>query len=592
MDETLRMACLSNEFRVFDLFPASNSDSESSLQGRTRVLPLPTEERYETLSYVWGHDPPEVKIEVNRREIAITPTLAAALRRLQLPDRPRTLWIDQLCIAQDDDAEKATQVPLMGQIYSSTARCLIWMGDIRADIAMTDAANAFDLLTYIADEADETQSKPVEVPSCLASEKAVEAAMEALESILIGQNPWWERIWTLQEVILPSKALMLWGPLSIDWAVLAAGQSVPSLIWDYHSRTLNKLVTQVIGLQFARRKTESPIDVAFRWGFRKATHPLDKVYGFLGLFPPGTLKRAGKPDYDLPVATVYTMFTVDMIEYEKDLQPIALWSANHFTQSTPNMPSWAFDMSNPARGFDDLAVRMTFPGSDNIPWFLKFTYPAYNAAGGSDIDWDHFSFDKESGRLKLTGQLLGDMCMVGAPLESDDPGTKDVSDRGVIERIKDWRQKIEHVYHDKQWPDGSGGLISWLNSFWRGLIGNLAGTELSPERYANAEDIAAVQRFVEAGQRAPICPWIFATMTYRTVALTESGRVLFCPRHSLVGDQIWLLHGGRVPFILRPLADVREGERAFRFIGPAYVDGFMHGEAYCVEIRKRSISLL
>ncbi|KAJ4356703.1 uncharacterized protein N0V89_004739 [Didymosphaeria variabile] len=581
----------SNEFRVFDLFPlANNGDSKVLFRGRTRVLPLPTDESYETLSYVWGQNPPAVMIEVDGYEVAITPTLAAALKRLQLPDRPRTLWIDQLCIAQADDAEKANQVPRMGQIYSSTARCLIWMGDVRADIAMADAASAFDLLTYMVDEADATRSKPLEVPSCLASEEAVKAAMEALSSILIGKNPWWERIWTLQEVILPSKALMVWGPLSIDWAVLAAGHNIPSLVWP-HIDTYNQLVSQVRGLQFARRKTESPIDIAFRWGFRKATHPLDKVYGFLGLFPPGTLKRAGNPDYDLPAAKLYSMFTVDMIECEKDLQPIALWSANHFPQSTPNMPSWAFDMSNPARGFGDLAVRMNFPGSDNIAWFLKFTYPVYSAAGDSDIDWDQFSFDPESGRLNLTGQLVDSIHVVGAPLESDNPDTKDVPDREVIARIKGWRQQIEHVYREKKWPDGSEGPTAWLDSFWRGLIGNLAGAELTPERYANEEDIAAVQRFVEAGQREPISPWIFATMTYRTVALTESGRVMFLPRHSLVGDQVWLLHGGKVPFVLRPLSEGREGEGAFRFIGPAYVDGIMHGEAFR-EGSKKSITLV
>jgi hypothetical protein len=49
-----------------------------------------------------------------------------------------TLWIDQLCIDQDNPAEKATQVPLMGQIYSSTTQCLIWIGEIPPGVSLAD----------------------------------------------------------------------------------------------------------------------------------------------------------------------------------------------------------------------------------------------------------------------------------------------------------------------------------------------------------------------------------------------------------------------------------------------------------------------
>jgi hypothetical protein len=68
------------------------------LRGQTRVLPLPTDESYETLSYVWGIQQEWVTIQIDGKEIEVTKTLAVALRQLVHPDRPRTLWIDQLCI--------------------------------------------------------------------------------------------------------------------------------------------------------------------------------------------------------------------------------------------------------------------------------------------------------------------------------------------------------------------------------------------------------------------------------------------------------------------------------------------------------------
>ena len=51
--------------------------------------------------------------------------LEAALRRLRLADRPRTLWIDAVCINQGNDDERAQQVGHMRDIYSYAKRVLI-----------------------------------------------------------------------------------------------------------------------------------------------------------------------------------------------------------------------------------------------------------------------------------------------------------------------------------------------------------------------------------------------------------------------------------------------------------------------------------
>ncbi|KAK4216295.1 heterokaryon incompatibility protein-domain-containing protein [Rhypophila decipiens] len=63
---------------------------------------------YEALSYVWGPDsqPGEV-IFCDGQPLKITANLADAIRHLRLPDQPRTLWIDQICINQQDMAERS-----------------------------------------------------------------------------------------------------------------------------------------------------------------------------------------------------------------------------------------------------------------------------------------------------------------------------------------------------------------------------------------------------------------------------------------------------------------------------------------------------
>lgn len=59
----------------------------------------------------------------------MTRNLHAALKRLRLPDKPRTLWVDAICINEADLVEKSRQVALMGEIYSKTTRGIIFLGE-------------------------------------------------------------------------------------------------------------------------------------------------------------------------------------------------------------------------------------------------------------------------------------------------------------------------------------------------------------------------------------------------------------------------------------------------------------------------------
>lgn len=91
---------------------------------------------YEALSYAWGDNELSNSVQVRHstgteqpsRNIPITRNLFEALRRLQL-NAPRTLWIDALCINQNDLTEKASQVARMGQIYRNASAVIVWLGE-------------------------------------------------------------------------------------------------------------------------------------------------------------------------------------------------------------------------------------------------------------------------------------------------------------------------------------------------------------------------------------------------------------------------------------------------------------------------------
>lgn len=87
---------------------------------------------YEALSYVWGASTGILSCNCEGRELLITPNCNEALRHLRLPDQPRSLWIDAICIDQGDSdqslKERNTQITLMGEIYGNARRTLCWLG--------------------------------------------------------------------------------------------------------------------------------------------------------------------------------------------------------------------------------------------------------------------------------------------------------------------------------------------------------------------------------------------------------------------------------------------------------------------------------
>ncbi|KAK0254812.1 hypothetical protein LTR12_001921 [Friedmanniomyces endolithicus] len=97
----------------------------------------------------------------------------------------------------------------------------------------------------------------------------------------------------------------------------------------------------------------------------------------------------------------------------------------------------------------------------------------------------------------------------------------------------------------------------------------------------------AVMNLIVGGQTVSRNSDVFFAMIEvawgRRLSWTENGYLALLPEEADEGDLIVILRGGRLPFVVRPVA------HGFRLIGPAYVHGIMNGEAYdeesCGDIR-------
>jgi hypothetical protein len=118
--------------RLFKLLPGTDRDP---LRGELFEASLGSKTTYEALSYCWGDSdvvsPIRFTQHVDSHDSYFlngTTNLCAALLRLRRPDAPRILWVDAICINQQDNMEKTRQLALMGHIYKQAARVVVWLG--------------------------------------------------------------------------------------------------------------------------------------------------------------------------------------------------------------------------------------------------------------------------------------------------------------------------------------------------------------------------------------------------------------------------------------------------------------------------------
>ena len=88
---------------------------------------------YDALSYVWGNPNETVDIVVNEHVLGVTKNLHAALVQLRDHSLERIIWIDALCIDQDNDEEKMQQIHFMARIYGQANRVIVWLGNAEDD---------------------------------------------------------------------------------------------------------------------------------------------------------------------------------------------------------------------------------------------------------------------------------------------------------------------------------------------------------------------------------------------------------------------------------------------------------------------------
>lgn len=112
--------------RLLELLP---QDTSSSMVW-CRIWHSTINTTYRCLSYVWGAAGNEETIMLNGKTFRCCKNLADFLKAasLQYGLTSKALWIDAICIDQQNDIERSQQVAYMGDVYSKANEVLVWLG--------------------------------------------------------------------------------------------------------------------------------------------------------------------------------------------------------------------------------------------------------------------------------------------------------------------------------------------------------------------------------------------------------------------------------------------------------------------------------
>ena len=212
------------DIRLLTLLPSNDHDD---LRCSLSTISLEQEPLYIALSYEWGEDNPDLAIDIiiDNKLARIRPNLFSFLQQLKLASGRYSisdgaipfLWVDALCINQNDKMEKASQVKLMSRIFQKADHVFAWIGP-RSSL---DPKGTFDSIRDRHTTIDSIVDAHLEGPLSAANNPPLERLIQTWQGIAQFLNQtYWSRRWVIQEIILAKRLSILWDDAIINWEQL------------------------------------------------------------------------------------------------------------------------------------------------------------------------------------------------------------------------------------------------------------------------------------------------------------------------------------------------------------------------------------
>jgi Heterokaryon incompatibility protein (HET) len=559
------------------------------------------EDKYAAVSYCWGTLPTTRSLRIaDGSYISVSAKVEEILTTVMSRIDHNIIWLDAVCINQRNMVEKALQIPLIGSIYRCAASVEIWLDSGDASLgAIVDSLRSQSMspkATFNAGiyrKQDSWTLEPYSTP----------------EIVRLMWSPWFNRAWVVQEFCFGKNhqfhledititPLLLqkvheWGSdLCFGRAVDEGGRRceipIPPMIKNFVNLfSLRKRIQMGEQMRGRVRILDPLEDILCRFYSLKTTDPRDKIFAMLS-FATGDCFKDIVPDYDRPAPDIYLDAMKSMLQRGSDfclLGFAGLASPRPLCAARPDIPSWVPDFS---------------AAPSHNTW--SYQYMRFNVTEFPIMS----SIQSHCLTIRRISRSLED-CVSMSPLSCTDEEYTALVLRGVCIDTVAGILRGDEQYNFSHMPQFVLSVMEKMESLtpypscesgrdvvWKTLIAaNPECLERDPKG-AGFDRLCNLVRG-DNGKFPLNTAWEIEGRYYQTmitegaagsrgVFWTRSGYIGLAANGVEAGDEVWLIQGGRVPFIFRGLVGSLQNwdgdhKYVYRLVCEAYVHGIMNGES-------------
>jgi hypothetical protein len=533
---------------------------------------------YTAVSYFWGETKGTVVVDCDGRSLEITRSAYDVLRHLRHKTKTSRVWIDRLCINQEDLAEKETVVKRMPDIYASAREVVIWLGGTRPQ-----DEHFFD------DYRRWRESKKISTPFHFIS--------------LLGRG-WFTRKWIIQEAVRaqPGTLTVMCGPNVVPWdgeygfARFVLHERTGLYVGDVaESEKIQQAIGTVRFIDENRNTTERPslFDILLRTRYTDASNVTDYVAAVLGLAGDWNTHcdlspRYGPPGEENSASVKYREF-VNFAEWDiRQNGSIRVLAYASGPKEPGGLPSWVPDWT-----IKDMPEPLSTYSETNAFCSAPCTGGEWTPIGKVRDTIGHPTLEVQGEVIDIVGPVTPE-----APAEFSKSRVRTNYDEKARNEVGLWLQKCLDVGTRSRGSfQGAGDFEQFAKAIsFRFNIGDSFTVQHFRHPQHHAEFVADYLRqmtgqqlsdlattdgrrsFLDTREGGPFPPEVVIAhveeplrrwAVKRRFCRTEKGRMGFVPAKATTGDKICLIRGHCAPYVLR-----KQGSR-YLAVGECYIEGVM-----------------
>lgn len=347
-------------------------------------------------------------------------------------------WIDSLCINLADGKERESQVRIMADIYRRAKRTMVWLGE-EVD-GNSDCRGAIQFLHYLQDLQPVFSGLRADLARTSLRSPYMAAHWSSASSLLA--RPWFKRVWTVQEMMLPGEVKFYCGKDSISRGKLkTAMYSIFLCSIGDRDIDVELIPRKSFDLAFNRRRIHqwhmnpkshgiSLVAILAYMGNHSASDPRDRVYSVLGLVTERDRQLVGNPEYQTSVQHQYAKLVRSFYNEYRSLDVICFsHTFNRYAETEDPgiesaVPSWVPDWRVYTKYASPVPLMASQSANEHIgnfrPLHGQDWKAKYDAPGGRLHGLANVRFHEDLKEAWCDGVILDTIDTLGA-LESCHP---------------------------------------------------------------------------------------------------------------------------------------------------------------------------